>query len=108
MAPTRIAIEPLIARHGVQGLADKVGVHARSVGRWRNEGVVPSPLAVEKLKAVSVEPASLGAHAENKDTGTPNRVPTGARHKLKAMLDADAGKVAGPQRVPVQLPPTTP
>lgn len=52
MARRRIDIEALVQQHGVTGLAKKVGVHRRTVVRWRHDAIDPSPLALEKLKGV--------------------------------------------------------
>jgi hypothetical protein len=48
----RIDIEGLVQRYTAVGLAHKLGVHVRTVLRWRNETVDPSPLALEKLRAL--------------------------------------------------------
>lgn len=70
MAPRRFNIEHLVTRHGVQGTANKLGVHVRTVMRWRNDGVDPSPLAAEKLKQMFDE-----TEKEKPDPPTPTRHP---------------------------------
>lgn len=83
MAPKRYNIDSLINQHGsVEKLAHKLGVHARSVQRWRNDGVDPSPLAKEKLDKLSAPDAQT---------------------ELKTMMESTNPKPS-PQRKALELP----
>lgn len=55
--PTRINVKQFRDRTGLsaQKLADKLGVHLRTVRRWESAEVDPSPLANEKLRQIVAE-----------------------------------------------------
>lgn len=101
MAPKRFNIESLVSQHGVQGLADKLGVHARSVQRWRNDNVDPSPLAQEKLKQVQVP-----APGEKTKQAPMGAVAHAVRTRMQQAKAAD--NPAAPTRNQVQLPTSEP
>lgn len=50
--PPRINTKALRASMGlsIDGLAEKIGVHGRTISRWENGHTDPSPLAVARLR----------------------------------------------------------
>lgn len=65
----RVNIEALVRMHGAAGLARKLGVHTRTVFRWLNDAVDPSPLALEKLRALPIDPVDSNGHGSTNGNG---------------------------------------